>query len=175
MLIMLRGLMNRAAELIDGVVYMMESPSQTHQEISGAIHWQLYNFLRGKPCKVFHAPFDVCLDVETTANTVCQPDLLVVCDAGKLDGKCCKGAPDMVIEITSPSTASYDRLTKFNKYLRAGVREYWIIDPDMKMVSVHVLSNGQYILHPYGKDSSVPVHILKGCVIELSEVFLEDV
>jgi segregation and condensation protein B len=119
-------------ELIDGMPYMMASPSQKHQEISGELFRQLGNFLLGKPCKPFHAPFDVRLNANKSDDTVVQPDLLVVCDHSKLDGKSVNGAPDFIIEILSPSTMSYDLIIKLNKYMRSGVREYWVVDPESR-------------------------------------------
>jgi len=160
-------------ELIDGTPYAMAAPSQAHQEISGNLHYQLYNFLKGKPCMVLAAPFDVRLNADSGDDTVVQPDLLVICDKSKLDGKSCLGVPDMVIEILSSSTAMRDKLLKFRRYLKAGVREYWMVDPDNKVVSTHVLRNGEYVTNAYGDDDVVPVHVLNGCIVELSEVFTE--
>ena len=160
-------------ELIDGVPYAMSAPSQAHQEISGGLHNQLYNFLKGKPCKVLAAPFDVRLNADTFDDTVVQPDLLVVCDKDKLDGKSCVGAPDLVIEILSPSTTMRDMVLKSTKYLQAGVREYWIVDPDSKSVSVNILKNGEYVTQSYIEEDTIPVHVLEGCKITLQEVFEE--
>ena len=158
-------------ELLDGVPYALSAPSQAHQEISGSLHNQIYNYLKGKSCKVFAAPFDVRLNADAGDDTIVQPDLLVVCDQAKLDGKCCVGAPDMVIEILSPSTVLRDRVLKSRQYLRAGIREYWIVDPDVRMVTVHVLQNGEYVAHPYSSAEAIPVSVLEGCVIDLLEVF----
>jgi len=159
-------------ELIDGVVHMMApAPSQAHQEAGGSLHGQLWAFLRNKPFKVFQAPFDVCLNAGgDNDSTVIQPDVLVVCDKSKLDGKRCNGAPDMVVEVLSPSTSSRDRLLKFNRYLEAGVREYWIVDTDDKNISVHILKNGEYTTKVYGINEDVPVHVLEGCLINLGEL-----
>jgi len=160
-------------ELIDGVPYAMSTPSLAHQEISVQLLRIIANFLVGKQCKVFAAPVDVRLNVDTGDDTVVQPDLLVVCDRSKLDGKSVLGAPDMVIEILSPSTSMRDRVLKFRRYLQAGVREYWIVEPESQSVSVHVLKNGEYFTNTYGSDESVPVQVLDGCVIDLTEVFAE--
>ena len=102
-----------------------------------------------------------------------QPDILVVCDKSKLDGKSVLGAPDLVIEILSPSTSLRDKVLKFRRYLQAGVREYWIVEPDSKAVSVHILTNGEYVTHPYCEEDTIPVHVLEGCVIKLTEIFTE--
>ena len=158
-------------ELIDGVIYMMATPNQAHQEVSGELYLQLANFLKIKPCKVFYSPFGVRLNAATGDNTILEPDLFVVCDMSKLDGKSCNGAPDMVIEILSPSTSKKDRTIKFNKYLQAGVRELWYVDPTDKTVSVCILKNGEYTIKAYDNTETVPVHVLEGCTIVLSEVF----
>ena len=161
-------------ELIDGVPYLMSpAPRQEHQEVSMEIAKQLAVFLTGKPCKVFAAPFDVRLNVDKADDTVVQPDILVVCDKSKLDGKSCNGAPDLVIEILSPSSLKSDRITKFNKYLQAGVREYWIVDPDQKTVDVYTLENGKYFAAVYSDTDVVPVSVLEGCEINLQDVFAE--
>ena len=158
-------------ELIDGVPFLMSAPTWQHQEISSNLHYQLYGLLKGKSCKVYAAPFDVRLNAYTHDNTVVQPDLLVLCDRTKLDKTGCKGTPDLVIEIVSPSTSSRDRLQKFNIYRQSGVREYWIVEPDEKKVSVHVLSNEDYITRIYDKTDSIPIRILDNSKIDLTEVF----
>jgi len=160
-------------ELIDGVPYAMSpAPRWEHQEILVELSGQFHNFLKGKPCKVFVAPFDVQLNANNDKNdTVVQPDLIVICDYYKLGGTGCKGAPDLVIEILSPSTATHDKWVKFNLYQRSGVREYWIVDPDSKTVSVHVLKDGIYTAAAYGVTDNAPVSVLPGCEINLQDVF----
>ena len=164
-------------ELIDGAPYAMApSPSQAHQTILGRLFAQLHNYLEGKPCKAFIAPFDVRLNANAdgeTDDTVVQPDILVVCDDTKLDGKSCIGPPDLVIEILSPSSALKDKAIKFKKYLEAGIREYWIVDPDTKTVSAHILENKRYYVTTYTNADTAPVHILDGCQVDLSRVFEE--
>ena len=101
-----------------------------------------------------------------------QPDITVVCDPSKLDNTGCKGAPDLVMEILSPSTQRHDKLTKFNLYQRAGVREYWIVDADSKSVQVFVLENDHYIAKDLGAvGDKLKVNVLDDCVIDLTEVF----
>jgi Uma2 family endonuclease len=102
-----------------------------------------------------------------------MPDITVVCDSEKLDEKGCNGAPDLVIEIISPSTAKYDRIVKFRKYQNAGVREYWIVDPEIKSVHVCILENGRYVMFVYDETEKIPVSVLKGCEIELQKIFSE--
>jgi len=158
-------------ELIDGIPYAMGAPTSDHQTISGNFFAQLHNHLRGKTCRVFSAPFDVRLNYSKGDTTVVQPDLVVICDRGKIDKSGCLGAPDMVVEILSPSTASLDTVKKFNKYMEAGVKEYWVVNPDTKAVHVHVLKEGAYVTGAYEDTDTVPVSILPGCEIDLAEVF----
>lgn len=158
-------------EIIDGEAYMMAPPSRIHQEISGDFYYALRSFLEGKPCKVYAAPFSVRLfpAEDKSDDTVVEPDITVVCDPAKLDDRGCKGPPDLIIEILSPSTARYDRIVKFNKYREAGVREYWIVDPEEKAVFAYVLKNGEYTAAIY--DETAPVAVLPGCGIDLTAVF----
>ena len=158
-------------ELIDGVAYMMSAPNRYHQGILGNLYVLFRAFLKGKKCKVYLAPFDVRLNADTLDNTVVQPDLLIVCNHSKLNDAGCKGAPDMVVEILSPSTSRYDRTLKFNTYKKAGIIEYWVIDPETKTLAVHILKDNEYITQAYLDDNTVPVHVLEDCKIDLSEVF----
>jgi len=159
-------------ELIDGIPYVMYAPTTTHQGILMDLSRQLASFLKGKPCRVFAAPCDVCLSgLGDEDDTVVQPDILVVCDESKIEKKYCNGAPDMTIEILSPSTSKRDLLTKLVKYQMAGVREYWIVDPDAKTVNVHILEDGRYVINSYESNDTIAVTVLDGCSIILSEVF----
>ena len=160
-------------ELIDGVPRAMAAPSWVHQAISGELFGQIREFLKGKPCKVFAAPFDVRLNANGYDDNVVQPDIVVICDRSIIGGTGCSGVPDMVVEILSPSTASYDRITKFNLYRQYGICEYWIADPKSKIVSVHLLDNGRYYITRYAETDTVPVQVLEGCTINLPEVFAE--
>ena len=108
-------------------------------------------------------------------DTVVEPDISVVCDKSKIDHHGCKGAPDLVIEILSPSTRRHDRLVKLNLYQQARVLEYWIVDPDTQSVQVFLLDDGGFLrIHEdYGREDVAKVHVLDGCFIELSKVFSE--
>ena len=167
-------------ELIDGAPLMMAPPSRKHQEISGEIYRQLANLLRGKGCRVYAAPFGVRLferaeDGPEDVDTVVEPDIAVICDPAKLDKYGCRGAPDMVVEILSPSTQRQDRFTKFSLYQRAGVREYWIVDPENKFVQSFWLEDGRYAVKEFGAaGDKMRVNVLEDCVIDLSEVFPEE-
>ena len=166
-------------ELVDGVPVMQASPARRHQEISGELFAFLHDYLRGKKCKVYHAPFSVRPfetkeDTPDSVDTVVEPDITLVCDPDKLDDIGCKGAPDMIAEIISPSTQRHDRVTKFNLYQQAGVKEYWIVDPDTETVQVYLLEDGQYhAAQVYTKQSRVKVESLENCFIDLGQVFVE--
>lgn len=159
-------------ELIEGVPYAMAAPSRLHQKISGEIFAQLHRFLKGKPCEVYSAPFDVRLNANGFDDIVVQPDILVVCDESKHDGKSVLGAPDFIIEILSPDNTQHDKSLKFYLYQKAGVKEYWIVTPIRKIVEVFILKEGKYGDGKiYRNDDIIPVHALKGCEINLSDVF----
>jgi len=132
-------------ELIDGVVYMMSAPDIWHQDMLGDLYTKLRAYLNGKKCKVILAPFDVRLfpRKDKKDRTVVQPDIIVVCDEDKLsDGKACRGAPDVVIEILSESTKGHDLNVKKGKYERAGVRQYIVVGKDIVLNCV--LDEGVY-------------------------------
>lgn len=165
-------------EIIGGEVYLMSPPPiREHQRISGEIFAQIHAYLKGKQCEVYAAPFAVRPfeqdgDTPEDVDTMVEPDITVVCDPSKLDKHGCKGAPDMVVEILSPSSRRHDRLVKLGVYQRAGVKEYWIVDPDSKSVQVLTLTNGLLLPHEdYGREDLAKVNVLEDCVINLSEVF----
>lgn len=169
---------NERIEIIEGEAVLMAPPSRLHQEISVAITSQLYNFLEGKRCKVYPAPFAVRLfeqdgEAPEDVDTMVEPDISVVCDSDKLDKHGCKGAPDLVVEILSPSTRRHDRLVKLGLYQRAGVREYWIVNPEDRTVQVMLQDGaGSLRIHEdYGREDMAKVNVLEGCFIELSKVF----
>ena len=130
-------------EIINGALFAMSSPTVRHQELSMRLSMAMGPFFKGRPCRLFAAPLDVVL----SEDTVVQPDLLVVCDPKKITGACIRGAPDLVIEILSPSSASYDRLLKFKRYADAGVKEYWIVSPDLATVEIFTLDGGSFRLY----------------------------
>lgn len=157
-------------ELIEGVPRLMSpGPNRRHQKILGEIFAQIHAYLKGKTCEVYASPFDVRL----SKKTVVQPDIMVVCDPEKLDDAGVKGAPDLAIEILSPSTQGHDRVTKLNLYERAGVREYWIVDPYYESIQTFLLKDGSYTTSaPFAnKQDKLKIEVLEDCYIDLSEVF----
>jgi Uma2 family endonuclease len=136
-------------ELIDGVAYAMgPAPVRRHQGILLELARQVTNALAGSPCRPYIAPFDVRLpkgvEVDNDVDSVVQPDLVVICDRAKLDDKGCRGAPDWVVEVLSPSTAGHDQILKRALYQRAGVREYWLVHPVDRIVTIYTLDGGRY-------------------------------
>ena len=169
---------NERIEIISGEAFMMAPPLRVHQKILRALFMQIANFLDGKRCEVYPAPFAVRPfekngDYPEDVDTMVDPDITVVCDPDKLDKYGCKGAPDMVIEILSPSTRRHDLAVKYRLYQRAGVREYWIVDPDGKTVQAFRMEDGFYNASDVYTSGTVPVGIWKDFSIDLSLVFTE--
>lgn len=169
-------------ELIDGKAYNMSpAPSIVHQRISRQLLLAFATYLSNKSCEVFTAPFDVRLpkgsEKDDKIDTVVQPDLVVVCDPNKLDDRGCKGAPDLVIEILSPSTAKKDWKEKFELYERVGVQEYWIVDPYVQTVLVFTSNGDKKYGAPdrYVKPDRIRVGIMDELEIDLQEVFVEEI
>ncbi|MBQ1311893.1 MAG: Uma2 family endonuclease [Blautia sp.] len=157
----------KRAELIDGVVYDMGAPAEDHQIISGEIFTDINLYIRqhqGK-CKVFAAPYAVYLDQDDL--TYVEPDITVVCDDSRRDKKGCHGAPDWILEIVSPSTRARDYFIKLFKYRSAGVREYWIVDPDKRKVRTYDLVNDDTA--DYGFDEFVPAMIFPGFSLRIGD------
>ncbi len=165
-------------EIINGIAYdMTPAPNTEHQRISMRLSIAIGKFLEGKLCSVFSAPFDVRLAEksktdEETINIV-QPDILVICDQSKIDERGIKGAPDWIIEITSPSTLKHDFGTKLLLYQEFGVREYWIADPSTKKINVYRLNNfGKYTPGLiFQEDENIGVSIFPDFTMNLREIF----
>ncbi|MBF0544529.1 MAG: Uma2 family endonuclease [Candidatus Riflebacteria bacterium] len=167
-------------ELIEGEPFnMTPAPGRLHQKFLVNLVQMTANFLEGKPCAVYVAPFDVRLpkgdELDGEIDTVVQPDLVVVCDKKKLDDKGCRGAPDWVVEILSPSTTEKDLTRKRDLYEFHKVREYWVISPNDKYVQVFDLSEtGKYVQNRiYLSNAKAPVQVLQGFLVDLQKVFQE--
>ena len=159
------------AELIDGdLIYNQAAPSRIHQtilmELSGTIH----NYIKSKggPCHVYPAPFAVKLC--KNRKTIVEPDISVICDRNKLTDRGCTGAPDWIVEIVSPSNSSHDYILKLNLYADAGVREYWIVDPDKKHIFVYFLEQAQFEVETYSFQDKIKVNIFKDLFIDFTEI-----
>lgn len=158
---------------------MSPAPGRQHQQISKLLGRQIDTYLSDKSCEMYYAPFDVRL-VETKENvsddyidTVVQPDIVVVCDSEKLDDKGCKGSPDLIVEILSPSTARMDMTVKFDLYQHFGVKEYWIVHPkDQTILVFKLLESGLYgVPERYCAEDTIAVILLGDLQIDLKKVF----
>lgn len=164
-------------EVIKGKVFKMSAaPKRIHQKLSGKLFIKIGVFLEGKNCEVYDAPFDVRLGSDYSKNeniyTVVQPDICVVCDPSKLDEAGCLGAPDLIVEILSPSNSKKELQNKYEVYEESGVKEYWVISPEAETVLVYTLLNGKYKaskLLTRGDEIRTP--ILQGLIIDLEELF----
>lgn len=158
-------------ELIDGVLYEMLAPTTIHQDFGFQIAYRLQEYIKknmGK-CWVAVAPVDVQLNCDN--RTMVEPDVIVVCNRDKIIRRCVYGAPDFIVEVLSPSTKKKDLTIKLNKYTEAGVKEYWLVDPDAKRVMVYRFEE-DVVLNIYGFDSKVPVGIFDGkCEINFAELY----
>ena len=171
-------------ELIDGIPYMMAAPNTSHQSLIVFLTLKIGNFLSGKKCRVFVAPYDVFLNESPrddkgkikknrrVKGTVVQPDLMVICDKNKIKPDGCHGAPDLIIEIASMSTKDKDRGIKFHKYFSSGVKEFWIIDADEQTGAVYNfnLARKKAEVEPFTFDDKVKSHVLEGLEIDFTEL-----
>jgi len=163
-------------EFIDGEIYLLASPSVTHQEILGNLNDIFRQFLKGKKCKVFFAPFDVhFFKPEIKDPDVCQPDLLITCDAeDKVNEKGrYMGTPALVAEILSQSTRTKDMVKKLNTYMLSGVKEFWVVDPKQKTIMIYVFKDLQIdSSETYKNDEAAVSRAFDGLVAPLAEVFV---
>ena len=159
-------------ELIDGVIYDMGAPTSPHQLIGGEVFRQVSNYIRehkGK-CIPFIAPTDVQLDCDN--HTMVQPDVLIVCDRSKINRLRVFGAPDFVLEVLSPSTKNKDVLIKSNKYINAGVKEYWMVDPMKKTIMTYDNRKPDDLeMKMYTFEDKIPMMLYEGdLVIDFKEI-----
>lgn len=159
----------KRVEVFDDIVYDMASPSQVHQSILLELSTLLNSYVKSHKgdCKIFPAPFDVKLSDHPL--TIVQPDIMIVCDKNKLDGKRCNGAPDFVIEIISPGNLADDYVRKLYYYKNYGVREYWIVDPRRKTVTVNYFE-GNMLTIQYSFDATIKVNIYDDLYINFSDI-----
>lgn len=171
----------KRCEVLGGAIISMDpSVSPKHQEVSMQLSIEFGSYLRGKRCKVFAGDIDVYLfedkkgwDSEKVKNWVI-PDMVIVCDPDKIKKHGIVGAPDFALEILSPSSAKIDRMDKRWAYSKAGVKEYWIVDPANQLVEVYLLKEAVLELeNVYTKEDSVHVHVLENLNIDLANIFPE--
>ena len=158
----------KRAELIDGQIYYMAPPSRRHQRIAIELSTIINNYIKSNDgsCEVDIAPFAVFLN-EDDRNYV-EPDISVICDKSKLTDKGCSGAPDWIIEVVSPSSRRMDYYTKLLKYSTAGVREYWIVDPEKSRILVYDLEHED--IQEYTFADAVNVNIYPDLCIDFGSV-----
>ncbi len=163
---------DKRAELINSEIYYMASPSRIHQELVHYCSYELENYIRSKggDCRVYPAPFDV--NLFNDESTIVEPDVFVVCDKNKLTQHRCNGAPDLIIEVVSPSTKSRDYFVKLNLYRLAGVREYWIVNPMAGSVNVYYFEDesDNFDIKHYTLQDKVKVNIFNELDIDFSKM-----
>ncbi|WP_079528137.1 Uma2 family endonuclease [Halobacillus hunanensis] len=160
-------------EYVDGCIYMTPSPSTKHQRISSQLHAALFDYLKGKECEVFHAPFDIVLKNEgMVENSVVIPDLSVICDKSGFTDNNYVGVPDLIIEILSPSNQSHDLVFKLNLYMQYGVTEYWIVNPMLNVVFVYHLDENREYQQLDSFRGAIHSKVLEGFSVELDRLFL---
>ena len=157
------------AELINGAIYNMAPPKRIHQEVLGKLFRKIAGYIdsKGGPCKVYIAPFAVFLNKDDSIYV--EPDISVICSPEKLDDDGCRGAPDWIIEITSPGSPNRDYLTKLNLYANAGVREYWIVNPKSQTIIVYFFE-ADILAQPYTFNDKIKVNIYGDLYIDFSEL-----
>ena len=164
-------------ELIKGRIFKMSpAPNRRHQDLTGDIFNNLYNYLKGEKCKVYVAPFDVRLPRKSKEDrdiiTVLQPDICVICDSEKLDDRGCIGAPDLVVEILSPGNNSKELKNKYEVYEESGVREYWVVSPQDQTFTVYKLVNGSFQASRIMVEGDVVRSVaIEGFSLDLSDLF----
>ena len=162
-------------ELIKGFIRKMSpAPNRYHQTVSMNVTLAIGKSFYKQPCKFYAAPFDVRLPIKSAKKdtTIVQPDLCVICDVSKLDTQGCNGAPDLIIEILSPKNSKHDYDTKFKLYQESGVKEYWIVETEEKIVLVYTLQNGKYVgLAPKTIDNIIESPLFPDLQISCEEVF----
>lgn len=173
----LKWTIDERVELIKGKIFRMTpAPNRFHQQVSIALSSRLWTFLQGRECQVFSAPFDVRLPVKSRNDkdifTVVQPDICVVCDAEKLDDRGCIGAPDIVVEILSPSNNKKELKNKYEVYEEAGVLEYWIVSPQDRSFLIYTLTDGKYVPSRLMTEGDVVrSSVLPGFSLNLDDLF----
>jgi Uma2 family endonuclease len=166
-------------ELFRGKVFKMSpAPSVKHQRVSGNLHGHFFNYFKNQPCQVFFAPFDVRLynrkksaKASKDIFTVVQPDLCVICDGTKLDEQGCNGAPDLVIEILSPGNTKKEMNQKFELYEEAGVKEYWLVEPNDEIILIYVLNEAERYIGLQPATEIAKSVIFPEIAIDLTEIF----
>lgn len=162
-------------ELIFGKIFKMSpAPSSKHQHAVSVIHGTIFQYLKGKSCRVFPAPFDVILTLQNVKNNVVQPDVTVICNPAIITEKGCDGVPDLVVEVVSKSSVTRDLHEKYRLYELAGICEYWVVHPHDKTLIIFILEEGHYKpTKPLTKGDIAVSSILPGLAVDLDELFMD--
>ena len=163
-------------ELIMGKIFKISpAPTSKHQHVVSVLNATIYQFLKGKSCRVFPAPFDVILPIQNISNNVVQPDVTVICNPEIITEKGCEGVPDLVVEVISKSSVTRDLHEKYKLYELTGIKEYWVVHPQDKTLIIFVLNaNGHYqTSKPLTRGDAAISTILPGLTIDLNELFLD--
>jgi prevent-host-death family protein len=162
-------------ELIDGHVYLLASPKVYHQHASSRIYVELFNWFDGRKCIPYYAPFDITLNLQKNDPDVVQPDIIVICDLKEKmdDSGYYMGIPSLAVEILSSSTKSKDMITKLNLYMCSGVKEYWIVDPDIREVSIYLFEDCNIKAHKtFLSDMTCKSFLFDSLELKLDRVFM---
>ncbi|AGA67873.1 prevent-host-death family protein [Desulfitobacterium dichloroeliminans LMG P-21439] len=167
-------------ELIEGEIYLLASPSFTHQVVVNEISWHFNNYFKGKPCRSLTAPLDIRLfgyatKFEEEPNVV-QPDVVVICDEEKVNEKNkYEGIPTLIVEVLSPSTKNKDLVAKLNLYMKSGVSEYWVVNPENKSILQYSFSKEREIDYPQSHrlEDTIQSTVFPGLEIFVQDVFSE--
>nr|WP_296466431.1 Uma2 family endonuclease [uncultured Acetatifactor sp.] len=161
----------RRAELIDGELYMTATPNRIHQRLVMVLSNNIYNYIQDKSgdCEVYTSPFAVFLNADD--RIYLEPDISVICNKDKLTDEGCKGAPDWIVEMVSPSSRQMDYNKKLFKYRTAGVREYWIVDPEKNRIMVYNFEHDT--LAEYMFSDKVKAGIYDGFEIDFAGISIE--
>lgn len=171
--------MEEMVEIIKGKLYKWTAaPNRIHQKVAGQLLATIHNFLEGKKCEVYPAPFDVRLPSKSKKDedifTVVQPDISVICEKSKLDDAGCIGAPDLIVEILSLSNNEKELRHKYEVYLESGVREYWVLQPVGQTLLIYTLEDGEYIpSRLFCPGDVVKSEVLIGFELNLEDFFKE--
>lgn len=170
--------MDLVAELIQGRLFKKDAaaPNRIHQRVSLKLSVKLYQFLEGKTCQVYEAPFDVRFPNDSKEDhqifDVVQPDICVVCDPSILDDRGCIGAPELIVEILSPGNSELELNHKYELYESSGVREYWIIHPEYHNLFIYTWVNGTYVpSRLFTAGDVIESQVVKGFKLDLEEFF----
>lgn len=160
-------------EYIDREVYLLASPVYNHQVAVSEIHNTFCNWFKGKKCRPLTSPFDVTLKKSESNINVVQPDIIVICDTDKIDGSGkYQGVPTLVVEVLSKSTKTKDMLKKLDLYMKSGVKEYWLVDPDKKEVTVYTFNKYEIEdRNTYIGDMIAKSIIFSGLEVKLADIF----